>query len=63
MLESEFNYYLKHQDDLLPLYNGKFIVIRGEEVVGAYTDRSDAYYSSLEKYEPGTFIITDYTLQ
>jgi len=57
MLEKEFNYYLNHQDELVPVYNGKFIVIVGETVVGAYADRNDAYYSALEKYAPGTFMI------
>ena len=57
MLEKEFNYYLNHQDELVTVYNGKFIVIVGEQVVGSYSDRSDAYYSALEKYAPGTFMI------
>lgn len=57
MLEKEFNYYLEHQNELLPQYNGKFIVIVGSKVVGAYDNREDAYYSSLEKYAPGTFMI------
>lgn len=57
MLDKEFKYYLDHQNELLPKYNGKFIVIVGTDIVGAYDDREDAYYSSLEKYEPGTFMI------
>lgn len=57
MLEKDFNYYLEHQEKLLQLYNGKYIVIVNSHVVGAYDSREDAYYSSLEKYEPGTFMI------
>ena len=57
MLDKEFNYYLSHQNELLAQYNGKYLVIVGDGVVGAYDDRADAYYSSLEKYEPGTFMI------
>ena len=57
MLNKEFKYYLDHQEELIPLYEGKFIVIIGNEVVGAYDNREDAYYSSMEKYEPGTFMI------
>ncbi len=57
MLDKEFKYYLDHQKELLLLYDGKFIVIIGNQVVGAYDNREDAYYSSIEKYEPGTFMI------
>ncbi|MBQ0164103.1 MAG: hypothetical protein MJZ43_00925 [Bacteroidaceae bacterium] len=56
-LNDEFNYYLEHQKELLQQYSGKFLVIMGQEVVGVYSDRADAYYSSLEKYAPGTFLI------
>lgn len=57
MLDKEFKYYLEHQDELVSRYNGKYIVLIGEQVVGAYDNREDAYYSSIEKYEPGTFMI------
>lgn len=57
MLDKEFKYYLEHQDELVSHYNGKYIVLIGEQVVGAYDNREDAYYSSMEKYEPGTFMI------
>lgn len=56
-LTKEFNYYLEHQDELLLKYNGKFIVIVGSDVVGAYPNREDAYYTSLERFAPGTFMI------
>ena len=56
-LNDEFNYYLEHQKELLQQYSGKFLVIMGQEVVGVYSDRADAYYFSLEKYAPGTFLI------
>lgn len=51
MLDKEFKYYLDHQEELLPLYNGKYIVIIDEHVVGSYDNREDAYYSSMEKIE------------
>ena len=57
ILTQEFQYYLDHQEDLLPKYNGKYVVIVGNQVVGAYDDRTDAYYSSLQQYTPGTFMI------
>jgi len=57
MLQNEFQYYLDHQNELVPKYNGKYVVVVGNQVVGAYESRTDAYYDSLEKYEEGTFLI------
>jgi len=56
-VEKDFRYYLNHQDDLVKKYNGKYIVLNDSQVVGAYDDYADAFYSSLEKYEPGTFMV------
>lgn len=43
MLDKEFKYHLDHQEELIPLYDGKYIVIMGNQVVGAYDNREDAY--------------------
>lgn len=56
-LEREFNYYLKNQDDLVKRYNGKFVVIKGEEVIGAYHDELEAVTKTSEKHEIGTFLV------
>lgn len=57
MLDTEFQYYITHQKELVKEYNGKHIVIVGTEVVGVYDSLNDAYFSSEELYEPGTFFI------
>jgi len=57
MLEVEFQYFLDHKDELIEKFNGKFIVIMGTQVVGVYDSEIDAYNSSKEKYELGTFLI------
>ena len=57
MLEKEFQYYIDNQDDLVKKYNGKYIVIIGNEVVGYYDNEVDAYIDSTKKYELGTFLI------
>ena len=36
MLEKEFQYYLDNQDELVKKYNGRVVVIVGENVVGDY---------------------------
>lgn len=57
MLEKEFKYFLDHQEELVAKYKGKFIVIVGEEVVGAYDAEGEAYSESIKTYELGTFLI------
>ena len=36
MLDNEFKFYLDHQEELLPTYSGKYVMIVGNKVVGAY---------------------------
>lgn len=57
MLEKEFKYYLDHQDELLKKYNGRVIVIKGDEVIGDYNSEAEAYTESLKSHKLGTFLI------
>jgi hypothetical protein len=56
-LEKEFKYYLDHQDELVKEYDGKFIVIHGSKVVGAYESELDAIKETSKKYKQGTFLL------
>jgi len=56
-LEKEFNYFVSHKDELLEKYNGKVLVIIGEEIVGVYNLEIEAYKESSKKYKLGTFLI------
>jgi hypothetical protein len=57
MLEKEFQFYLNNQDRLVKEYNGKYIVIKGEEVVGAYDSEAEAYFETTKSLQAGTFLI------
>jgi hypothetical protein len=57
MLEKEFQYYLDHQAELVEKYNGKFLVIKDEQVIGVYDTDEEAYFQTIQKHEPGTFLI------
>lgn len=57
MLEKEFQYFIQHQNDLVKKHNGKYIVLRGEEIVGVFDTIADAYEDSIKKFPPGTFFI------
>ena len=56
-LEKEFNFYLKNQDELVKKFNGKFIVIKGEEVLGSYDSHREAFEKTKVDHELGTFLI------
>jgi len=57
MQQSLFKYYLDNQDSLVNLYNGKFIVIKDNTVVGVFQTEDEAFFDSIAKYVPGTYII------
>ncbi len=57
MLEKEFQYFRNHQKDLVQQHSGKFVVIKGEEVIGVYETEMQAYTETKKVHEPGTFLI------
>ena len=57
MFEKELNFFIANQDQLVKQYEGKTLVLRGEEVAGVYDDPLQAYLDAVKKYEPGTFMI------
>lgn len=61
MLEREYVFYKEHIRDLTVQYLGKYIVIVGEEVTGAYDDQASAYSAAIKEYPLGTFLIQEIT--
>lgn len=59
MLEKEFQYYIDNQEKLLKAYNGRFIAIVGEQVVGDYDSFEQAIDETLKERELGTFLIQE----
>jgi hypothetical protein len=57
MLDTEFQYFQDHQDELVAKYNGKFIAIVGMEVVRAFDTELEAYLTMKKDYLVGTFLI------
>lgn len=57
MFEKELAFFISHQDELVAKHRGKTLVLRGENVEGAYDSPLRAYLSAKEKFEPGTFMI------
>jgi hypothetical protein len=56
-LKKEFDWYLANQAELIKKYNGKFLLIVGENVVGSFDSTVDAYNKGMAEYEPGKFLI------
>ncbi len=56
-LGKEFAYYLAHQDEMVKKYNGKYIVIRNGQVLGAYDDELTAITETQKSHELGTFLV------
>lgn len=56
-LEKEFEYYTRNQAELVEKYAGKYIVIKGEEVLGAYDSITEAVEETSKTEEFGTFLV------
>jgi hypothetical protein len=57
MLKKEFEYYLKHQDELVAKYNGKVIVIKDCKILGSYATELEAIRETTKTHELGTFLV------
>ena len=56
-LEMEFQYYLQHQDELVRQFDGRYIVIAGQRVVGDYATFAEAVTETQKTRPQGTFIV------
>lgn len=56
-LKKEFDHYLANQAELVKQYNGKFVVIKDCNVIGAYDSQSVALAETQKIYPIGTFLI------
>jgi len=62
MLEQETAYYEQNLDTLLAKYLGKYVVISGDQVIGAYGSDEEAYAGAMEaKCSLGSFMIKPIT--
>jgi hypothetical protein len=56
-LQREFEWYKQHQGELLKKYNGKFVVIKNQAVLGAYDDAVSAATETSKTHALGTFLV------
>ncbi len=56
-LKREFEYYRANKADFLKKYEGKFIVIKGHEVLGVFNEQLEAINQTRKNHELGTFLV------
>lgn len=57
MFEKELEYFKANQDELVKKHNGKILILKDEEICGAYDTTIDAYLDGNKKYGEGSFMI------
>lgn len=57
VLEEELAYYNQHREDLLSKYEGKFLLIKGSELVGSFENAEAAYQEGLRRFGNTPFLI------
>ena len=56
-LKSEFEYYRAHQNELVKKFAGKFVVIKGNAMLGSYNSQLEAIETTKKTHEMGTFLV------
>lgn len=62
-LEKELALYARMKPDLLKAYQGKFVLIRGEEFIGAYDSAENAYAEGVKRFGRESFLVKKVTEQ
>lgn len=57
-LQKEFDYFLKHHDELVRKYLGRVVVIKDQQVIGDYDTELEAISASQKNgHHVGTFLV------
>ena len=56
-LKREYETYKAHKEDLLAKHEGKYVLIKGAEIVEVYTSYEDALKAGLKKFGNVPFLI------
>lgn len=58
-LQKELDYFIAHQDELVRQYDNKVLVIKDQQVIGAYDSHLQAYLEAQKEHTLGTFMIQE----
>ena len=53
----ELEFFIANQENLVRDYQGKFVAIKGQKILGVYSDAISAYTETQKDYPAGTFMI------
>src|SRR5438552_18941402 len=56
-LDKEFAFFKAHQEEFATAHHGKYLLIHGEVVIGAFDSELEAYTEGKKQFQPGTFLI------
>ena len=57
MLEIECQCYLKRREEFLREHLGKYVVIKGETLLGVYDNEYDAVDETIKSHDLGSFLV------
>lgn len=57
VLERELQYFERHKEELLSRYEGQFVLIEGENLVGNYASLKEAYEAGVTRFGRGPFLV------
>ncbi len=57
VLMEELKTYEKHKQDLIKSSNGKYVLIKGSEIIGTYESQRDAINTGIEKFGNTPFLV------
>lgn len=57
--KNDFEYFIRHYQELFSQYGHKFIVIRNNKILGSYNTELEAINETSKEYPLGTFIVQE----
>ena len=57
MSDSNYNFFIASINDFCKTYEGQFIVIKNQKIIGSYRTFEEAYDETVKKEDLGTFLI------
>lgn len=57
ILKKEFQYFLAHHEELVKKYKGKYVVIKDDCILGAYSRELEAIRETSKTHDVGTFLV------
>lgn len=60
-LDKEFQTFRENLNDLSKEHLGKFVLIKGDEIIGIFEDEIDAIKKGVEKFEDSPFLVNEIT--